>query len=138
MKKKYAHILIIIISIIFCFGYVLTLINTYYYFKYENLNEIGREDLISRLVFMSNTTGFIFYPLVIIPVFSINYFLMKEKKNYLTMLLSSLIGILTVAGLFYSKVLGNLVYGTKISIVFGVILILISSIVFYFLSKIKN
>lgn len=129
----------VFLSILFCFGFLLILINVHYLYKYYEFVNINRKDLLARLPFISNTTGFIFYPLVLVLFIIISYFLTKNGNNsFKSTFLNLLIGGLLVGALFYGRVLGNLVYGTSISIVIGVVLLLISLLMIIISNKSKS
>jgi len=124
--------LIIFYSILFCFGFILVIINAYYLYNYQDLVEIKRQDLIARLPFMSNTTGFLFYPLVIIPLSILSFMIKKEIGSFKTAFFMSLIGVVIVGILFYSKLIGNLVYGDITSVLIGLFLIVVSSFMYLY------
>jgi hypothetical protein len=125
MKEK-IKILIITLFFIISGGYTSLLINSYYLIKKNEFIKINREDLISRLVFLSNTTGKLFFPTILLIIFIIKFFLKKKVKD----LIYVFIGVFIFAILFYSNIIGNLVFDSYISVILSLLSIIIS-VVFY-------
>ena len=129
MKRSF-NLRIVLSSFLFSVGYLVTLINIYYQFKYQLLIE-NRVDLIARLGFMSYTTGFIFYPCVLIPIGILSWSFKNKFNSFKENFFSSTIGVLILAVVFYTKLIGNLVFGNILSVVSGLVLIILSVILFY-------
>lgn len=131
--------LLLILSLLFCFGFFFTIANVHYFYYYNKFIAIEREDLISRLVFLSKTMGSVFYPLVILPVFLLNYFVLRAKERFWTIFFLSVLSVCIIGLLIYFRVIGgNLIYGTMGSIVLGISLLLISLVSFYYVKKTFN
>lgn len=111
-------------SAIFCFGFLIVLINGYYLYTYQEFINTGRKDLIVRLVFLSNTTGLIYYPTVIIPIALITW-IAKSKQNLKgkVIWLSSTIAIIFIGILFYTNTINNLISLSKGKLIFGLFII---------------
>ena len=118
MKRRY--IKLVYLSMLFCIGYLLVLINSYYSYSYYSFSEIDRVDLIARLPFMSNTTGFLYYPLVILIFIVFSLFIKNKIHSFKIIFLMLVIGFVFIGLLFYSRVCGNLVFGNIWSILFGI------------------
>ncbi|MAN26610.1 MULTISPECIES: hypothetical protein [Mesonia] len=129
MKRSF-NLRIVLSGFLFSVGYLVTLINIYYQFKYQLLIE-NRVDLIARLGFMSYTTGFIFYPCVLIPIGILSWSFKNKFNSFKGNFFSSTIGVLILAVAFYTKLVGNLVFGNILSVVSGLVLIILSVILFY-------
>jgi hypothetical protein len=82
MKQNLTYkILLGLASTVFCIGFLISIVGGYYECNYNHFIDIGRADLIARLGFLSWTTGFLYYPLVIIVNLLTSFILKRTNKN---------------------------------------------------------
>lgn len=82
MKQNLTYkILLGLASTVFCIGFLISIVDGYYDYNYYHFIDIGRKDLIARLGFLSWSTGFIYYPFVIILILLTSLILKRTDKN---------------------------------------------------------
>lgn len=111
-------------SAVFCYGFLLVLINGYYHYTYLEFLDNGRKDLIVRLGFLAYATGYLYFPTVLVPIIVLTWFSKRiQDLKGKAIWLYSLSAVLVVGLLFYTSAIDSLIYGKKENWILGLILI---------------
>lgn len=125
--KNNENFYFLISGIIFGIGYLMLIINGYYHFKSIEFIQIGRQDLIARLGFLSYANGIIFYPTSIILIGIIIWIINQRKRNGIRRkLIFAILGLIIPGILFYGKFKLDLLFGPKEKWIIGIVLIALS------------
>ncbi len=117
-------------GIIFGIGYLMLIINGYYHYKSVEFIQIGRQDLIARLGFLSFANGIIFYPTSIILITIIIWMINKRGlRGMLRKSLFAILGLVLPGIFFYSGLKLNILFGPKEKWIMGIALIAISILI---------
>lgn len=138
IRKSKGLVKFLLSSVLFGFGYIIVLVNGYYYCKYYEFIQIGRKDLIVRLDFLSYAIGSIFYPSSLLVYSSLIWtFNRKNNSSIIKKVLLAILGLSLPGTLFYLDLpVIHILFGSEERIVYGIVIVIISIIM---LSKtIKN
>lgn len=125
--RKYVKLTLIIVGMLFGFGYLLLLVNGYYHVKYIKILELERRDLIVRLGFLSHTIGILLYPTAIVVLGGIIWLRNKyEIKIFMKELFSCCLGLSITGILYYGNIELGILFKLKEGWIVGIILICIS------------
>ncbi len=129
-------------SVIFCYGFLLVLINGYYHYTYLEFLDMKRKDLIVRLGFLSYIFGSLYFPTVLVPIIFLTWSSMKTQGlNGKSIWFYSLSAIFFVGLLFYTQKIEDFIYMEKESWFLGLVLIGLAMSLYwnkYLLKRIKT
>lgn len=136
LKKK---IFLGLASITLSIGFLISIVDGYYVYNYYHFIDIGRKDLTARLGFLSLTTGFIYYPILIVVLALTSYFLKRTKKELIKRQWLYMIGPAFLIGIiFYTHSIDFLLMEYIRFWKIGLILMLSSILTFIILIKGKQ